>query len=147
MIIPIFETVDRYGVKTRYLNKFMKSVDWFYKDNITGKFYESEYIIKYQKRFDRYRDDLFLFLQEDGVPWNNNMGERAIRHLAVQRKISGTFFRTAVLDYLLLLGISQTCRFQEKSFLKFLISGEKDVELFKGPRRKRISKPVSRREH
>jgi hypothetical protein len=24
----------------------------------------------------------------------------------------------------------QTCRFQQKSFLKFLISGEKDVDLF-----------------
>jgi hypothetical protein len=66
--------------------------------------------------------------------------------LAVQRKISGTFFKKSALHYLLLLGIAQTCRFQEKSFLKFLVSGEKDVDLFKGSRRKRISKPVFRRE-
>ena len=43
----------------------------------------------YQKRFDRYRDSLFTFLTQDGIPWENNMAERAIRQLAVQRKISG----------------------------------------------------------
>src|SRR5439155_26760291 len=51
--------------------------------------YQGEVTQKYQKRFLRYRDSLFRFLEEDGIPWNNNMAERAIRHLAVQRKISG----------------------------------------------------------
>jgi hypothetical protein len=32
-----------------------------------------------------------------------------------------------------LLGIAQSCRFQDKSFLKFLLSEEKDVDLFKAP--------------
>ena len=79
----------------------------------------------------RYRESLFTFLNEDNIPWNNNMGERAIRHLAVQRKISGTFFESIMLHYLLLLGIMQTCRFQNKSFLQFLLSKEKDVDKFK----------------
>jgi hypothetical protein len=34
--------------------------------------------------------------------------------------------------YLRLLAISQSCRFQEKSFLQFLLSGVKDVDAFKG---------------
>jgi len=52
------------------------------------------------------------------------MAERAIRQLAVQRKISGSFFKRVAPQYLLLLAISQTCRFQGKSFLKFLLSKE-----------------------
>ena len=48
------------------------------------------------------------FLNADGVPWENNMAERALRHLAVQRKISGSFFERSAGHYLLLLAISQT---------------------------------------
>ena len=59
------------------------------------------------------------------------MAERAIRHLAVQRKISGTFFKNVAQSYLLLLSIGQTCRFQNKPFLQFLVSQEKDVDKFK----------------
>ena len=35
-----------------------------------------------------YRESLFTFLTQDGIPWENNMAERAIRQLAVQRKIA-----------------------------------------------------------
>jgi len=62
------------------------------------------------------------------------MAERALRYLAVQRKISNTFFDSLISDYLLLLGIAQSCRFQNKPFLKFLLSQEKDVDLFKSPK-------------
>jgi hypothetical protein len=142
LVLPIFEAVERYGLKSWHLRRFLKPVDKFYEAKINGRAYESEFVVKYQKRFERYRDALFLFLQEDGLPWNNNTGERAIRQLAVQRKISGSFFRKSALHYLLLLGIAQTCRFQEKSFLKFLVSGEKDVDRFKAARCKRVSRPV-----
>ena len=64
------------------------------------------------------------------------MAERAIRQLAVQRKISNTFSKRVAPQYLLLLAISQTCRFQEKSFLKFLLSKETDLDSF------RQTKPV-----
>ena len=91
---------------------------------------------KYQKRFARYRESIFLFLIEDGSPWNNNTAERALRHLAIQRKISGSFFKRGATDYLRLLGIAQTCRFQEKSFLKFLLSEERDVDKYKERKRR-----------
>jgi hypothetical protein len=77
---------------------------------------------------------MFTFLQTDGIPWNNNTAERALRHLAVQRKISGSFSKSGAEDYLRLLGIAQTCRFQEKSFLRFLLSGEKDINKYKCPK-------------
>jgi hypothetical protein len=49
-------------------------------------------------------------------------------------------------QYLLLLAISQTCRFQGKSFLKFLLSKEQDVDAFRRARPIRYSAPVARRE-
>jgi hypothetical protein len=134
LLVPIFEDVDKYGLKKRHLQKHTKSVDQFYFHSIDAS-WESELVQTYQKRFLRYREALFQFLNGDAIPWNNNTGERALRHLAVQRKISNTFVGRGAMDYLLLLGIAQSCRFQEKSFLRFLLSGEKDVDAFKEPRR------------
>lgn len=67
------------------------------------------------------------------------MAERAIRHLAVQRKISGSFFESGAQAYLVLLGLAHPCRFQEKAFLKFLLSGERDIDAYSGGKRKRTS--------
>ena len=103
---------------------------------------ECEVTQKYQKRFIRYKESLFRFLEEDGIPWNNNTAERASRHLAVQRKISGCFFKRVAVQYLLLLGIAQTCRFQGKSFLNFLISREKDIDGFREKRRPKVTRKV-----
>ncbi len=142
LLVPILEAVDKYGLKERHLNKFKKSVEQFYKENIVDIDYRSEVTIKYQKRFRRYKDSLFMFLEQDSIPWNNNMAERAIRHLAIQRKISGTFFEHTAPQYLRLLEVAQTCRFQDKSFLKFLISKEKDIDKLKSTKRLTISTPV-----
>ncbi len=140
LIVPILSVVEKRGLKTRYLKKFQKSVEKFYSDVIVDKSYNSDLIATYQKRFIRYKRSLFTFLEKDGIPWNNNMAERAIRHLAIQRKISGHFSESVAPKYLLLLGIMQTCRFQNKSLLKFLLSGEKDVEAFKKSRPIKYSK-------
>jgi transposase IS66 family protein len=142
LLIPIMSDVEKYGLKRRHLHKHKQAVERFYKHVIDGRVCQGEVTQKYQKRFLRYRDSLFRFLEEDGIPWNNNMAERAIRHLAVQRKISGTFFKRVAVPYLRLLGIAQTCRFQEKSFLSLLISGEKDVDQFKERKRPKVSQPV-----
>ena len=142
LLVPIMTDVEKYGLKRWHLNKHKQAVERFYKHVIDGRNYQNEVTQKYQKRFIRYRESLFRFLDEDGIPWNNNMAERAIRHLAVQRKISGTFFKRAVVHYLRLLGIAQTCRFQEKSFLSFLISGERDIDQFRERKRPKATKPV-----
>ena len=114
LLVPIFEDVNRWGLKARFLKKHMKAVDRFYAKVIEVARCRSELVEKYRKRFTRYRESLFLFLTEDGIPWNNNMAERALRHLSVQQKISGYFVGSGADDYLWLLGICQTCRFQEK---------------------------------
>ncbi len=138
LILPILETVEKYGLKHRHLRKFQKKVDKFYNNTINRTYY-SELILKYQKRFERYKGSLFTFLEQDFIPWNNNMAERAIRHLAVQRKISRSFSNSGASAYLTLLGVMQTCKFQNKSLLKFLLSQQKDIDQFKESRRTKKS--------
>ena len=130
LLVPIIETVHQYGLSKEYLCSFSIEIDIFYEKHILGKSYQSDVALKYQKRLKKYKDSLFRFIHYDGIPWNNNMAERALRHLVVQENIFKTFFKSMFPDHLSLLGIMQTCRFQQKSFLKFLISGEKDVDLY-----------------
>jgi hypothetical protein len=130
LITPILGTIDKKGSKKTYLMPFKKCVDDFFESTIR-KSYSSEPAAKYQKRFIRFRQSLFTFLEHDDIPWNNNTAERAIRHLAIQRKISGSFFQPSAQNYLVLLSIAQTCRFQDKSFLDFLLSKEKDIDGFR----------------
>jgi predicted RecB family nuclease len=131
LIIPIMADVQKYGAKKYHLNKFMKSIETFYDCVITDKYYKSEVTTKYQKRFARYRESLFTFLQHDGIPWHNNTAETALRHLTTQEQISGTFHEATTHNYLVLLGIRQACRFQGESFFKFLFSEELYLEHFK----------------
>ncbi len=128
LLDPIFSDLSKYGSKTRHLRKHICRVDRFFDKSIDNRAYKTETVLRYQKRFKRYRGSLFMFLSKDDIPWNNNMAERAIRHLAVQRKISGSFGERTMRIYLILLGIAQSCRFQKKSFLKFLLSGKRSVD-------------------
>lgn len=137
LLSPILEAVRKYGMKARHLHKFEPQVDKFYAKNIDGKSTTNELVAQYLKRFQRYRQSLFLFLKVDGVSWHNNVAENAIRPLAVQRKISGFFFKSVAPHYLVLLGIAQTCKYADKSFLKFLLSGETDIDLFNPGRRRK----------
>jgi hypothetical protein len=120
LLAPIITDIRRFGLKVLHLRKYQKDVEHFYRDKISGQPVQDEIIAKYQKRFERYRNSVFCFLGADGIPWNNNAAERALRHLAVQRKISGAFSRKGANHYLRLLAVAQTCRFQNKSFLCFL---------------------------
>lgn len=124
LIIPIFASIEKYGSKKRHFNKFRNNLEAFYNRFIINECYNSEITLKYQTRLKKHWTNLFTFLEFDHIPWNNNMAERGLRHLAVQRKIS-THFNNGMKDYLLFLGIMQTCRFQNKSLLKFLLSGKK----------------------
>jgi hypothetical protein len=140
LVLSIMEAVQKYGLKSRYLNKFTKQVDVFYKDILVDKKYKSDLVLTYQKRFLRYKNSLFTFRIEDGVPWHNNTAERALRPFAIQRDISKSPFNdSATRDYLTLLSIRQTCRFQGKSFFKFLFSRETDLEKFVARKRKRYT--------
>ncbi len=131
LIVPIVRTVQAYGLRKQKLGKFKKQVEDFYQQAIIDKWYKSDLAGKYQRHFIKYRESLFTFLEEDNIPWHNNTAERAIRHITKQRAVSNNFSKTVIESYLILLGIRQTCRFQDKSFFKFLFSGETDIDSFK----------------
>ena len=134
LLLPMLSDAQRFGLKARHLRKHRQRVNAFYRSAVDDRNSGQELISKYQKRFERYHESLFTFLERDGIPWNNNAAERALRHLAVQRKISGAFSSRGARDYIRLLGVAQSCRFQDKSFLGFLRSGLYDVDAYKEAR-------------
>jgi predicted RecB family nuclease len=130
LIVPIMKTVRKYGLKKRHFNKFKKHINQFYERVINGRYYRSELVLKYQNRFQRYRQSLFVFLEGDDISWHNNRAENALRHITIQEKISGFFHKTVIEEYLILLSIRQTCRFLGMSFFKFLYSSQTNIDVF-----------------
>jgi hypothetical protein len=81
----------------------------------------------------KYQDKLFTFLAHDGVPWNNNNAEHAVKSFAYYRELTdGQISEEGLKDYLILLSIYQTCKYKEVSFLKFLLSRDTDIDAFRG---------------
>lgn len=131
LMVPIMIVIKKNGVKKRYLSKFQKDVTEFYEQKIYNRNYKSELCIKFQKRFKKYRESLFLFLKENDLPWHNNEAERVVIHLKRQNDISRIFYENPTKNYLKLLGIFLTCQLHNKPFLPFLLSGEKDILNFR----------------
>jgi hypothetical protein len=126
----IVETVDRHGLKTHFLAKHLPSVEKLFTWITTADF-ASEIAESYRKRFHKNREKLFTFLTQNGVPWNNNNAENAMRAFAALRTtISGATTEKGLREYLVLLSICETCKRRGISFLDFLISGESSIELF-----------------
>lgn len=124
----IIETIDKRGLKKRYLNKHNKPVRKFFRDILSTE-YKSEVAIQYQKRLSKNQDKLFLFLNRDNVSWNNNAAEHAIKLLATHQNRNVNCFRESrIEEYLKIMSIYQTCRYKGISFLKFILSEEKDLD-------------------
>src|SRR5262245_37500860 len=137
------EEVDRHGLKARYLGRQERATVRFF-DDLAARSFGSEAAEALRARLLKYRDKLFTFLRHDGVAWNNNTAENAIKQFAYYREGTVGVLREAGLaDYLVLLSIYQTCRYRGVSFLKFLLSRERDVDAFcEHPRRKRRGPPI-----
>jgi len=130
LIVPIIQAANIHGLKTKFLAKFQISVDRFFNKVIDGKIYKSELCLLYQKRFKRYKESLFTFIKNDGIKWHNNAAENGLRHICVQRKISGSFGEHQFPHYLRMVSVLQTCKLQNKPFFKFLLSKEKNIDSF-----------------
>jgi hypothetical protein len=127
---PIIDTIDRYGLKRCHLGKHKRDVGRYF-SYLSEQAFHSELARKYQKRVDKYKGKLFTFLDHDGIPWNNNNAENAIKRFASRRKIIGASFTdNGIHDYLTFLSIYQTCRHKNVSFLRFLRSGTFDIDTF-----------------
>jgi hypothetical protein len=135
------ETVDRFGLKKHFLHKHRKSVDRFYSQMESNQI-QSEPAIKCKQRFEKNREKLFTFLDYDGVPWNNNNAEHAIKAFAALRDVlEGSSTQKGTEDYLILLSVCQTCKYSGVDFLDFLRSGEKDIKVFAEGRKGRRPRP------
>jgi predicted RecB family nuclease len=111
LLRPIVATIDRFGLKTYHLRKHRRAVD---------RFYRTLSIRSYK---------LFTFLDHDGVPWNNNNAEHAIKAFALLRNVIGpNSTPKGINEYLVLLSISETCKCRGVDFLSFLRSGELNID-------------------
>ena len=134
-------TVDEHGLKRRHLERHNRAVETFF-DGIMDKSYESDASKALQERLHRNRDRLFTFLQHDGISWNNNLAENAIRRFSYYREDVGRSIKEkGLVEHLELLSLYQTCKVRGISFLKFLLSRERDLDAFSESRRHRYSAP------
>lgn len=141
LLRPIVDTIDRHGLKKLFLRKHLIEVDRFFRF-LDATDFKSEAALKCKQRFEKNRDTLFTFLRYDGVPWNNNNAEHAIKAFARLRDvISGTSSKKGVDEYLTLLSVAETCEYQGLDFFNFLRSGETDIESFARVRRKYTRRP------
>jgi predicted RecB family nuclease len=136
LLKPIVETIDRRGLKKYYLRKHLIRVDRFYR-YLDESDFKSDAASKIRQRFIKNRDTLFTFLRHDGVPWNNNNAEHAVKAFAGLRDVlSGLMTKSSLDEYLTLLSVAETCEYQGLDFLDFLRSEETDVDTFARGRRR-----------
>ncbi len=137
LLRSIVGTIDKYGLKKRHLHKHKAEVARFYCD-LSSRVYRSELADGYQKRFAKNDGKLFTFLDHDGIPWNNNLAEHAVKAFAYYRQdTDGMLEEEGLSDYLVLLSVYQSCEYRGVSFLKFLLSRERDVEAYCQRRQKK----------
>jgi hypothetical protein len=134
VFMPIIETIDKHGLKRHHLARHKPEAEKYLKA-VAVRQYQSEVAAGYQRRLDKYGRRLFTFLDHDEVAWNNNAAENAVKLFAGRRRIIGSSFtEKGLADYLLFLGIYCTLRRKGGNLLKFLRSGEKDIDVFLGQR-------------
>ena len=128
LLRTIIATVDQWGLRKEHFSKHSVDVDRFYR-GMDSRVYDTDIAAHYQNRLTRNRGRLFEFLNHDGVPWNNNNAENAVKAYAKYREAAGNLCTCAGLeDYLVLLSIQQTCKYRGISFLEFLRSGRKTFD-------------------
>ncbi len=132
LLKTIVDDIDKYGLRRRHLNKFVKPASRF-QNWVLGQEFRTKPAQGYQKRVQKYGDRLFTFLRHDGVPWNNNIAENAIKLIVSRRRFFGaSYSQEGMRDYLLFLSLFQTLRRKGGSLLRFLLSRETDLSVYLG---------------
>ena len=122
LLRAIVETVDTRGLKSRFLRKHKRPSRRFLK-SVASSDLTSPLANKYQKRFQKSGEKMFTFLDHDGVPWNNNNAEHAIKRFAKYRRdADGRFTERTLEEYLVLASIFETCEFNNVNVLQFMLS-------------------------
>jgi hypothetical protein len=131
LLRTVVATVDLYGLRKRYLGKHKRDIDRFF-EGIVETTYRSEAAEGYRQRLLKCRGKLFTFIEHDGVPWHNNAAEHAVKAFGHYRDVAdSTVSEAGLAPYLVLLSIQQTCKYKGVSFLKFLLSRQTDIDVFR----------------
>jgi predicted RecB family nuclease len=139
LLRAVVTTVDQHGLKRNHLKRHEREVEGFFK-HLAGSTFASDAAEALRTRLCKNREKLFTFMRHDGVPWNNNNAENAIKRFAYYREdTAGAMKEQGLMDYLVLLSVCHTCRYKGVKFLKFLLSGEVDIDAFCNTRRQKQS--------
>jgi hypothetical protein len=123
LLREIVETIDRHGLKARHLAKHKRSAVGFI-EHVVGMKCATEAGLALIKRIEKNSDRLFTFLDYDGIPWNNNNAEHAVRAFTRLRNVINTSTPKGTREFATLLSIQQTLRCRGMGFLEFMRSGK-----------------------
>ena len=123
----IIDTIDKYGLKRWHLHKHKREAEAFLA-SIDARTFSSELALTYQKRLKKVGSKLFTFLDYDGVPWNNNGAEHAVKSfMKFKRTSDGLFSERSLTEALVMLSILETCKLNGVKRLRFLLFGKTDL--------------------
>jgi hypothetical protein len=124
-------TIDKQGLKRRHLMKHVGDVRAFF-ERLSEKPFQSEAAEVLRQRLLKYKNKLFTFMEHDGVPWNNNNAEHAIKAFARYREYAqGHISEERLGHHLVLLSLYQSCEYKGVSFLRFMKSEMRDLDAFR----------------
>ena len=128
LLRDIVQTIDRYGLKRFHLGKHKRGAAKFLAD-VASPNCSTEVGSALKKRIEKNQDKLFTFLDHDGVPWNNNNAEHAVRVFTRLRNGMATSTAKGTTDYCILLSLQQTLRCRGIGLLDFLRSGRTEIDI------------------
>jgi Transposase IS66 family len=124
LLRTIIDTIDRRGLKTRYLRKQRRDVRHFY-NALKSATLTDDTAIALRKRFIKNDGRLFTFLDHDNVPWNNNNAEHALRAFAKLRNVMSTSTAKGTKEYAIILSVQQTLKYRN-TFSEILTVGKQE---------------------
>jgi predicted RecB family nuclease len=128
-------TIDQYGFKARHLAKHKRAANDFCRW-ASNRIFDSPSAEKLRARITKYQNQLFTFLERDGVSWNNTNAEHFIKPFARYRQTAnGKFTARSIKDYLVILSIAETCKGRGEDFLAFLLRDNERSFSFRSARR------------
>jgi hypothetical protein len=131
LLRSVVVTIDQHGLKRRHLVKHAGDVKTFF-ERLSERPFQSEGTDALRQRLLKYKDKLFTFIEHNGVPWNNNNAEHAIKAFAHYREYAqGHISSEGLGHHLVLLSLYQSCEYKGVSFLKFMKSGMRDLDAFR----------------
>ena len=121
---PIIEAIDRYGLVKRHLGKFITDADRFRKW-MANQCFNSNVAEGTRIELASMATASLHFLSHDGVPWNNNLAENAVKLIASRRRcIDGLMSKEGIKDYLIFLSIFQTAASERGQLFAILVVRE-----------------------